>query len=71
MKSGYDLARVEDLSKGDWLEVRCACGHVGTVNPVDLKGAKPFTTLQALEPRYRCRHCGRRGRVIVAVLDNR
>jgi len=71
MKIGYALGRVGDLTKGDWLEVRCSCGHVGIVNPVDLHRESPLTTLEALEPRYRCGKCRRRGRVIVAVLDNR
>lgn len=71
MRAGYGIGRISDLEKGDWLEVRCACGHVGLLNPVELRNLRPLTKLQDLEPRYRCRKCLRRGRVVVAVLNNR
>lgn len=70
MRTGYGIGRIADLEKGDWLEVRCVCGHVGILNPTDLRHLQPLSKLEALRPRYRCRKCRRRGRVVVAVLNN-
>lgn len=70
MRTGYAIARLNSLEHGDWLEVRCVCGHVGTLNPVDLRHLPPMTPLSALEPRYLCTRCRRRGRVVAAVLNN-
>lgn len=71
MRPIYSIARLQDLEKGDWLDVRCVCGHVGKVWPVDLARFNEMTALTSLERRFRCSRCHRKGQVIVAVLDNR
>jgi hypothetical protein len=69
MRSTYLIARFRDLEEGDWLEVRCACGHVGRLHQPDLAQIHYMTLIRSLEPRFRCKRCRRRGDVVVTVIN--
>ena len=64
------LARIEDLGRGDLVQVDCAtCRHVALLTPDFLLrlGLSPQTKVFDLKPRVRCRGCGARGRAVVSV----
>jgi rubredoxin len=63
-------ARIEDLSQGDFVKADCAaCQHLALLTPEALRraGLPPGTKVLDLKDRFRCRGCGRRGRVVVSV----
>jgi hypothetical protein len=64
------LARVEDLGRGDLVQVDCAaCHHVALLTPDFLLrlGLSPGAKVLDLKGRVRCRGCGARGRAVVSV----
>ena len=70
MRSTYLIARFRDLEEDDWLDVRCACGHVGRLRRPDLAQVHYMTLIRSLEPRFRCSRCHRRGDVVVTVINH-
>jgi hypothetical protein len=63
-------ARVSDLEPGDFVEVKCACGHEQLIAPVALTQSlklAPDDRILNLEKRLRCRECDQRGRVLVGI----
>ena len=63
-------ARIEDLGPGDFLHVKCACGHDELIPPVGLlQGWRlpPCTPVLDLERRFRCRECDARGKVVLSI----
>jgi len=70
MRPLYD-ARIEDLGPGDFLKVECAaCGHYELVPPIGLlQGWRlpPYMRVLDLEPRFRCRECDQRGKVVLSI----
>ena len=64
------LARIEDLGRGDLVQVDCAaCHHVALLTPDFLRrlGLSPQAMVLDLKSRVRCRGCGARGRAVVSV----
>jgi len=54
------LARIEDLGRGDLVQVDCACHHVGLLTPEFLPrlGLSRQAKVLDLKSRVRCRGCG-------------
>jgi hypothetical protein len=64
------LARIEDLGRGDLVQVDCAaCHHVALLTPDFLLrlGLNPSGKVLDLQIWVRCRGCGARGRAVVSV----
>ena len=64
------LARMEDLGRGDVVQVDCAaCQHVALLTPDFLLrlGLSPAAKVLDLKGRVRCRGCGARGRAVVSI----
>ena len=64
------LARIEDLERGDLVQVDCAaCHHVALLTPDFLLklGLSAQTKVLDLKARVRCRGCGAKGRAVVSV----
>ena len=64
------LARIEDLGRGDLVQIDCAaCHHVALLAPEFLLrlGLSPQTKVLDLKERVRCRGCGKRGRAVVSI----
>jgi len=64
------LARIEDLGRGDLVNVDCAgCHHVVLLTPEFLPrfGLSPQAKVLDLNWRVRCRGCGERGRGVVSI----
>jgi len=64
------LARIEDLGRGDLVQINCAaCHHVALLAPEFLLrlGLSPQAKVLDLKARVRCRGCGARGRAVVSV----
>jgi len=64
------LARIEDLGRGDLVQVDCAaCHHVALLTPDFLLrlGLSPQAKVLDLKGRVRCRGCGAKGRALVSV----
>ena len=70
MRPLYD-AWIEDLGPGDFLKVECAaCGHDLLIPLIGLlQGWRlpPYMRVLALEPRFRCRECDQRGKVMLSI----
>ena len=68
MRPYYD-ARVSDLGPGDLVAIECACGHTETLTASMLStaGVAPYSKIQDLAPRLRCRQCDECGRAVVSV----
>ena len=69
MRPLYD-ARLEDLGSGDFLHVKCVCGHDLLIPHVGLQQGwrlPPYMRVLDLEPRFRCRECDQRGKVVLSV----
>ena len=70
MRPLYD-ARIEDLGPGDFLRVECAaCGHEEMIPRAGLViGLRLPASMRvlALEPRFRCRQCDQRGKVMLSI----
>jgi len=65
-----DIARIEDLERGDLVKIDCAaCHHVALLAPDCLLrlGLSPCAKVLDLKQRVRCRGCGARGRAVVSV----
>ncbi len=64
------LARMEDLGRGDVVQVDCAaCHHVALLTPDFLLrlGLSPSAKVLDLKSRVRCRGCGAKRRAVVSV----
>jgi hypothetical protein len=64
------LARIEDLGRGDLVQVDCAaCHHVALLTPEFLLrlGLSGQAKVLDLKSRVRCRGCGARGRAVVSI----
>jgi hypothetical protein len=66
------LARIEDLGRGDLVQIDCAaCHHVALLTPDFLLrlGLSPQAKVLDLKERVRCRGCGdaARGRAVVSI----
>ena len=64
------LARIEDLGRGDLVQINCAaCHHVALLTPDFLLrlGLSPQAKVLDLKGRVRCRGCGARGRAVVSI----
>ena len=64
------LARIEDLGRGDLVQVNsAACHHVALLTPDFLLrlGLSPEAKVLDLKGRVRCRGCGARGRAVVSI----
>ena len=64
------LAKIEDLGRGDLVQVDCApCHHVALLTPDILLrlGLSPQGKVLDLKGRVRRRGCGARGRAVVSV----
>jgi hypothetical protein len=64
------LARIEDLGRGDLVQIDCAaCHHVALLRPEFLlrPGLSPQAKVLDLKGRVRCRGCGARGRAAVSI----
>ena len=64
------LARIEDLGRGDLVQVDCAaCHHVALLTPDFLLrlGLSRQAKVLDLKSRVRCPGCGARGRAVVSV----
>lgn len=63
-------ARLEDLTAGDYVQVRCVCGHEDLLPASGfIQGMRlhPRTCVLDLAPKMRCRECDRKGSVNVSV----
>jgi len=63
------LARMEDLGRGDVVQVDCAaCHHVALLTPDFLLrlGLSPSAKVLDLKSRVRCRGCGAKRRAVVS-----
>ena len=64
------LARIEDLGRGDLVQMDCAaCHHVALLRPEFLLrlGLSPQEKVLDLKGRVRCRGCGARGHAAVSI----
>ena len=64
------LARIEDLGRGDLVQVDCAaCHHIALLRPDSLLrlGLSPQAKVLDLKERVRCRGCGKRGRAVISI----
>ena len=64
------LARIEDLGRGDLVQVDCAARyHVALLTPDFLLrlGLSPQAKVLDLKERVRCRGCGKRGRAVISI----
>jgi hypothetical protein len=63
-------ARLEDLGPGDFVQVRCVCGHeellpgLGFIQGMKLR---PLLHVLDLVPKMRCRECDTKGKVDISV----
>jgi hypothetical protein len=65
-----ELARIEDLGRGDFVKVDCvACHHVAllTLEFLLRLGLSPQAKVLDLKGRVRCRGCGARERAVVSI----
>ena len=64
------VARIEDLGRGDFVQIDCAaCHHVAllTLDFLLRLGLRPQAKVLELKRQVRCRGCGARGRAVVSV----
>jgi hypothetical protein len=63
-------ARVADMQPGDFVEVKCACGHEQLIAPLAMTQSlklAPDDRILSLERRLRCRECDARGSAVVGI----
>jgi hypothetical protein len=68
MRALYD-ARVSDLGPGDLVVIECGCGHTETLiaSMLGTAGVAPYSKVQDLAPKLRCRECDVKGRAVVSI----
>jgi hypothetical protein len=63
-------ARLEDLGPGDFVQVRCVCGHEDLLPASGfIQGMKLPLYFHVLDlaPKMRCRECDERGKAVVSI----